>query len=47
MMELVTENGNKVIEPGDFRVYVAGSTPSELSKKLGAAIPISTIFSVK
>lgn len=47
MMELVTEKGDKVIEPGDFKVFIAGSTPSELSVKLGAAIPVSTIFNVK
>ena len=47
MMELVTETGDKVIEPGDFKVYISGSTPSELSAKLGAAKPVSTIFNVK
>jgi beta-glucosidase len=47
MMELVTETGDKVIEPGDFKVYIAGSSPSDLSGKLGAAVPVSTIFSVK
>ena len=47
MMELVTETGDKVIEPGDFKVYISGSTPSELSAKLGAAKPVSTTFNVK
>lgn len=47
MMELVTESGDKVIEPGDFKVYISGSSPSELSSKLGAALPVSTIFNVK
>jgi beta-glucosidase len=47
MMELVTETGDKIIEPGDFKVYISGSSPSELSTKLGAAMPIYTIFSVK
>jgi beta-glucosidase len=47
MMELVTETGDKVIEPGDFKVYISGSTPSELSAKLGATKPVSTTFNVK
>jgi beta-glucosidase len=47
MMELVTETGDKVIESGDFKVYIAGSSPSDLSAKLGATIPVSTIFTVK
>jgi beta-glucosidase len=47
MMELVTETGDRVIEPGDFKVYISGSTPSELSSKLGASLPVSKIFNVK
>ncbi|NDP21160.1 MAG: glycoside hydrolase family 3 protein [Paludibacter sp.] len=47
MMELVTESGDKVIEPGEFNVYISGSTPSALSAKLGAAVPVSAIFNVK
>jgi len=47
MMELVTESGDKIIEPGDFNVYVSGSSPSELSIKLGAATPVSGVFNVK
>jgi beta-glucosidase len=47
MMELVTEIGDRVIEPGDFKVYISGSTPSELSGKLGAAVSVSKIFSVR
>jgi len=47
MMELVTETGDRVIEPGDFKVYLSGSTPSDLSGKLGAATPVAKIFSVK
>jgi len=47
MMELVTVTGDKVIEPGDFKVYIAGSTPSALSVKLGGAAPVSKTFSLK
>ena len=47
MMELVIESGDKVIEPGDFKVYISGSLPSELSQRLGAATPASGVFNVK
>ena len=47
MMELVTETGNKIIEPGDFKVYIAGSTPSELSTKLGSTAPAAIVFNVR
>ena len=47
MMELVIESGDKVIEPGDFKVYISGSSPSELSQRLGAATPASGVFNVK
>jgi beta-glucosidase len=46
MMELVTETGDRVIEPGDFKVYISGSSPSELSLKLGSAMPVSKVFNV-
>jgi len=47
MMELVTESGERVIEPGDFKVYISGSSPSGLSGRLGATLPVLTIFNVK
>ena len=47
MMELVTESGDKVIEPGEFKVTISGSSPSGLSQKLGASTPVSGVFNVK
>jgi len=47
MMELVTDTGDRVIEPGDFKVYISGSSPSDLSTKLGAALPAFGVFNVK
>jgi len=46
MMELVTETGERVIEPGAFKVTISGSSPSNLSLKLGAAIPVTGIFKI-
>ncbi|MDR3652527.1 MAG: glycoside hydrolase family 3 N-terminal domain-containing protein [Paludibacter sp.] len=47
MMELVTETGERVIESGDFKVYISGSSPSELSQRLGAPSPVSEVFNVE
>ncbi len=35
MMELVNEKGERVLEKGDFKVYIGGSTPSERNIELG------------
>lgn len=47
MMKLITEDGASIIEPGDFKVWIGGSTPSERSVNLGAAKPVNAIFKVK
>jgi beta-glucosidase len=35
-LQLVNEDGERVLEPGDFRISVGGSVPSERSLELGA-----------
>lgn len=35
MMELVNNKGERVLERGDFRVYIGGSSPGERSVELG------------
>jgi beta-glucosidase len=35
MMELVNNKGERVIEPGDFKIYLGGSSPGERSVELG------------
>ncbi|MUP44964.1 glycoside hydrolase family 3 protein [Gramella sp. BOM4] len=35
MMELVNEEGKRVLEKGSFRVYIGGSTPSQRNIELG------------
>lgn len=47
MMNLVKEDGTLVIEPGDFKVWVAGSSPSDRAKSLGASEPQSAVFKLK
>lgn len=47
MMNLVKEDGTIVIEPGDFKVWVAGSCPSMRAKTLGASDPQSAVFKLK
>ncbi|MFO7658309.1 MAG: glycoside hydrolase family 3 C-terminal domain-containing protein [Bacteroidales bacterium] len=45
--ELVTENGEKVIETGKFRIYVGGASPLPSCIKKGSAIPASIEFTVE
>lgn len=47
MMELVTDAGERILEPGKFRIYAAGASPSERSVQLGAPTPASIDFEVK
>ncbi len=47
MMALVNEEGQSVLEPGEFTIMVGGSCPAEVSQKLGAPAPISAVFTVK
>jgi beta-glucosidase len=46
MMELVNDAGQRVLEPGAFRVTVGGCSPSERGVGLGAAAPVSMAFTV-
>ena len=42
MMELVNVNGERVLEKGDFRVHIGGSSPGVRSKELGIALKENT-----
>ncbi len=46
MMTLVNDAGDRVLEPGEFRVTVGGCSPGERGMQLGAAIPVSQTFTV-
>lgn len=46
MMKLFDDNGKMVLEPGQYRITISGSSPMEISKKLG--IPgVEAILTVK
>lgn len=47
MMELVNDNGDRVLESGDFKVTIAGTSPSPVAQTLGAATPASIQFTMK
>jgi len=47
MLEFVDEQGQAVLEPGEFKITVGGSAPVPVSVKLGAATPVSAVFTVK
>jgi beta-glucosidase len=46
MMELVDNDGNRVLEPGEFKVTIGGSSPGKRSEELGAVKPATGVFTV-
>jgi beta-glucosidase len=47
MMEIVNEDGESVLEPGEFKVTIGGSSPGKRSLELGAATPVELLFMVE
>lgn len=46
MMQIVNASGEKVLEPGQFRVFIGGASPMSRSKSLGATL-LSKEFTVQ
>ena len=46
MMQLIDSDGQAVLEAGEFKVLVGGSSPGKRSEELGAPTPVSAIFTV-
>ena len=46
MMKLVNDDGDRVLESGEFRVTVGGCSPSESGVRLGTSAPVSKFFNV-
>jgi beta-glucosidase len=46
MMHMVNDAGDRVLEPGGFRVTVGGCSPSERGVRLGAPAPVSMTFTM-
>ena len=47
MMQMINEKGERLIEAGEFRVYIGGSSPSKVNEALGASKGATASFSVK
>jgi beta-glucosidase len=47
MMETVFEDGSKAIEAGNYKIWIAGSSPVGRSTQLGAPEPVSAIMNLK
>ncbi len=47
MMGIVNEDGENVLEPGEFKVTIGGSSPGKRSLELGAAVPVELLFMVE
>ena len=46
MMSLVNDDGQSVLEPGDFRVLIGGCSPGTRGPALGAPQPVQATFTV-
>ncbi len=47
MMYLVDENGDSILEPGQFRVTIGGCSPGKRATDLGAPQPVQAVFTVQ
>src|SRR5690606_1674377 len=47
MMELVNNDGERVLEPGEFKVHIGGSSPGKRAVELGASELVTTSFNVE
>jgi beta-glucosidase len=45
-MMMVNDDGESILEPGDFRITIAGSSPGQRSLDLGSPVPVSAMFKV-
>jgi beta-glucosidase len=46
MLELIDNEGQGRIEPGEFKITIGGSSPADISQKRGAPAPVSAVFTV-
>jgi beta-glucosidase len=46
MMKMVNDAGQQVLEPGDFRLTVGSCSPGQRGIDLGAAQPLSAVFTL-
>jgi beta-glucosidase len=47
MLELIDNNGQSILEPGEFKISIGGSLPSSRSEELGIARHAETILKVR
>ena len=47
MMSIIDENGDSILEPGQFRVTIGGCSPGKRGVELGASESLQAIFTVK
>ena len=47
MMELVNNDGERVLEPGEFKIHIGGSSPGKRAIELGAPELVTSSFNVE
>ena len=46
-LELINAQGERILEKGEFKITIAGASPSPRSIALGATQPVEAIFRIK
>ena len=46
MLQMVNDEGKFILEPGEFKITIGGSSPGSRSLELGAAEPVEIMLSV-
>ncbi|MCK4855677.1 MAG: fibronectin type III-like domain-contianing protein, partial [Bacteroidales bacterium] len=46
MLQMVNEEGRFILEPGEFRISIGGSSPGSRSLELGAPEPVEIMLAV-
>jgi beta-glucosidase len=47
MMQIINNDGESVLEPGEFKITIGGSSPGKRSVELGAPTPVEVLFRVE
>ena len=46
MLQMVNDEGKFILEPGEFRITIGGSSPGSRSLELGAPKPVEIMLAV-
>jgi beta-glucosidase len=47
MLELINNDGNAILEKGQFNIWIGSSLPTERSMALGMPAPVQAVLTLK